>query len=149
VRRSIEVDGPPWDEVVGRARAWKAGPPVAVTLRRARDLLDAAVPDDVLRRLDASSLRRSVGGFLDRRWPVSEPHHRRGIVALWPQLVRDGGRPMATAVARRVAQPIAARLRRLAGAPPPPDPEGGAVFIPSGDLDERERYLTAVADGTL
>jgi hypothetical protein len=148
VRRSVAVEAPDWSEVVRRATEWRSGPPVAVTLRRAQQLLGAAVPDDVLRRLDRSAVLRSVGGYLDRRWPAFAPHRRRGIVALWPQLVRHDTRATALTMLERASRPVAVRLRRLAGEPAP-DADVGAVFVASGAEDERRRFMTAVAEGSL
>jgi Uncharacterised nucleotidyltransferase/Transglutaminase-like superfamily len=148
VRRSIALERPPWDEVVGRADAWRAGPSVAVTLRRARDLLGADVPDDVLRRLDRSALRRSFGVYLDRRWPALEPHRRWGLAVLWPQLVRQGAWSTAMTAAARAVRPISGRVRQLTGEPGR-EPDSRAVFVASGAEEERRRFMAAVAEGSL
>jgi hypothetical protein len=148
VRRSIAVEGPSWDEIVVRAHAWRAGPSVAVTVRRARDLLGADVPDDALRRLDGSAVRRSFGAYLDRRWPALEPHHRWGLAALWPQVVRQDARSTAMTAAARAVRPISGRVRQLAGEPGS-EPDSRAIFVASGAEEERRRFMAAVAEGSL
>jgi hypothetical protein len=150
IRRSVAVEEPPWDEVVGRGRAWRAGAPVAVSLRRARSLLGAPVPSWVTDGLDRSRVRRWVGERVDRRWDADAVRPRRGPSALWAQVIRDDARAMAAAAALRMMRPIAYGLHRLTGEPGPDQgSESGAVFKESGSPDERRRFMRAVAAGDL
>lgn len=148
VRRSIAVESPPWDEVIVRARSWGAGAAVAVTLRRARATLGAEVPEWVLRRLDPSIVHRSLGGWVERRWPVERPHSERGPVSLSARLIRD--RPGATArtVLYRLLQPVSGSYHRMTGEPGGENGSpSGAVFQPGGTLIEQRRYLDQVTSG--
>lgn len=148
IRRSILVESPPWDAVIERAGSWGAGASVAVVFRRARTELDADVPEWVLRGLDGSRVRRSLGTWIEGRWPVDRPHSERDPVSLWARLVRD--RPGATArtAAYRLAQPISGAMHRMTGEPGgEKGSPSGAVFQPAGTLAEQRRYLDAVASG--
>jgi len=148
VRRSIVFDAASWDEVVERARSWRAGPSVAVTLARARAAIGAEVPDRVLRSLDPSATRRAVGGWIDRRWSTADVHGGRSPAVLWAQLVRDGIGPTARTVGHRVVQPVSGVYRHVAGEPRiDPGSPSAAVFQPAGTEAEQRRYLRAVASG--
>jgi hypothetical protein len=145
-RRAIEVDAPPWDAVVERAAVWRAGPAVAVTLRRARDVLGAPVPDRVLQALEPSAARRRIGIEIERRWPITEAHTERSPAVVWAQVAREGATGLAAGLVFRVGQPLVGVVHRLRGEPGLDRASStGAVFQPSGDPGERGRYLRAVA----
>lgn len=147
-RRSIEVEQPAWEAVVLRARSWRAGAPIAVTLRRARDLLGVTVPEWVLHALEPSSVRRGTGRWIERRWPLVAPHTERSPVVLWAQVARDGGGRSVWALGYRFGQPAIGALHRLGGEPGRErGASTGAIFQPSGDAVERDRYMRAVARG--
>jgi hypothetical protein len=148
VRRSIQIEAPPWEDVVARARGWGAGASVAVTLRRARDALGAEVPTWVLRALDPSSSRRVVGEWIERRRPVTRPHTERDAVSLWARLIRDRPGPTVRTVAHRLAQPVSGALHRMTGEPgAEKGSPSGAVFQPAGTRVEQRRYMDAVLSG--
>jgi len=149
VRRSLLVEAPPWDEVIARARAWRAASAAAVTFRRARLRLGAPVPDDALIALDGSRTRREIGAWIDGRWSEEASHGRRSLAALWPQLVRDGAGATARTMLHRTAMPVLAVSHRLVGEPGlDHGAEVGAVFKESGTAAERRRYLREVVGGT-
>jgi Uncharacterised nucleotidyltransferase len=148
VRREIAIESPPWDEVIERARAWGAGATVAVTLRRARAALGAEVPEWALRQLDPSVLHRSIGGWVDRRWPVDRPHTERGPVSLWARLIRDRAGATARSVMYRLLQPVTGAYHRTIGEPAGESGSpSGAVFRPGGTLIEQRRYMDQVTSG--
>jgi Uncharacterised nucleotidyltransferase len=57
VERSLAVDQPDLDDVVRRAHAYRCAPPVGLILGRARHIVDADVPEDVVRALVPAALR--------------------------------------------------------------------------------------------
>jgi Uncharacterised nucleotidyltransferase len=148
VRRAIVLESPSWDEVIERARSWGAGATVAVTLRRARAALGAEVPEWALRQLDPSALHRSIGPWVERRWPVDRPHTERGPVSLWARLIRDGAGATARTVAYRLLQPVSGAYHRMSGEPMGQNGSpSGAVFQPGGTLMEQRRYMDQVTSG--
>jgi len=148
IRRSIQIESPAWDAVIDRARGWGAGASVAITFRRARRALGAEVPEWVLRELDGSRFHRSVGLWIEDRWPVERPHTERDPVSMWPRLIRDRSGPTLRTVAYRVAQPTIGALHRLAGEPGvEKGSPSGAVFQPAGTRIEQRRYMDSVSSG--
>jgi hypothetical protein len=148
IRRSIQIESPPWDEVIDRACGWGAGASVAVSLRRAHRALGAEVPGWALRELDRSSVRRAVGVWIEGRWPVERPHTERGPVSLWARLIRDRAGPTLRTVGYRLAQPVMGALHRMAGEPGvEKGSPSGAVFQPAGTRAEQRRYMDAVLSG--
>ena len=57
IERAVAVEQPDLDELVRRCRAYRCAPPVGVMLGRARSLLDADVPDEIMRALVPMTLR--------------------------------------------------------------------------------------------
>jgi hypothetical protein len=148
IRRSIQIESPPWDEVIDRACGWGAGASVAVSLRRARRALGAEVPGWALRELDRSSVRRAVGVWIEGRWPVERPHTELDPVSLWARLIRDRTGPTLRTVGYRLAQPLTGAFHRMAGEPGvEKGSPSGAVFQPSGTRAEQRRYMDAVLSG--
>lgn len=81
---------PDWGQVVVRAREWRAGRPVGLMLRRARDVLGAAVPDELVSTLVGGVVARIDDQVL-RRWPLEEePRGHEHVSSLWPRSLRDG-----------------------------------------------------------
>lgn len=137
--------GPSWPSVVVRAAEWRAGPSVALVLRRARDVLGANVPDDVLGSLDPSTVRRAIGRWVERRSPVGTRAGGEDASTLWASVLRDGnGRTLRTAGARAL-RPVANQSRRLRGEPTPDREIGtGAILEEAGGEAARVAYLRAV-----
>jgi putative nucleotidyltransferase-like protein len=145
VMRAVETTAPPWDDVVARAREWRAGPSTALVLRRARQVLDADVPDHVLAALEPSRLRVAVGRRLERRTPVPGRADGRSAPALWSQILRDGNGRTARAGLTRALRPAANIVHRLRGEPTPDREVGtGAILEPAGGDDARRAYLRGV-----
>jgi hypothetical protein len=146
VERVVASDAPPWDDVVRRARSWRAGALVAVVLRRARDELGAAVPAWVLRDLFASGLRAAVSAAVDRAWPPDRAGAGINGASLWAQIVRDGWGATASAFALRTSRPLLKATGRLDSDEDwaHPHHHGG----PDGDEIETDPspYLREVAD---
>ena len=125
VERSVAREAPSWTELIARARSYRAGPLVAVTLSRARDALGCDVPADVIRSLFASRLRRWLTAVTGRIWPVERAGTRPTPAVIWAQAVRDTWSGTVAAATSRVMRPI---LRK------------------SGPLDEEEWTHPSEAD---
>jgi Uncharacterised nucleotidyltransferase len=137
IERSLVVDGPPWDDVIRRARVWKAGRSIAITLNRARRSLEAPVPDDALDALFASRRWRSLSDTIDSRYPTERSVGRESPAVFWAQLTRDSGIATARAVLHRASR----RLRAMAHGGSSP----GAVFTSSGTEEDERTFLLRVA----
>ena len=137
IERTLAVDRPPWDEVIRRARAWKAGRSIAITLNRARRSLGAPVPDDALDALFASRRWRRLSDRIDGRSPTERSVGRESAAVFWAQLTRDSGIGTARAVLNRASR----RLRAMAHGGSSP----GAVFTSSGTEEDERTFLQRVA----
>jgi Uncharacterised nucleotidyltransferase len=137
IERAIAVDRPAWDDVIQRARAWKAGRSIAITLNRARRSLGAPVPDDSLGALFASPLWQGLSDRLDRRSPTERSVGRESPAVFWAQLTRDSGVATARAVLHRASR----RLRAMAHGGSSP----GAIFTSSGTEEDQRTFLQRVA----
>ena len=137
IERALAVDQPDWDDVIRRARAWKAGRSIAITLNRARRSLGAPVPDDALDALFASPLWRRLSDRIDRRSPTERSVGRESPAVFWAQLTRDSGIATARAVLYRASR----RLRAMAHGGSSP----GAVFTSSGTEEDERTFLQRVA----
>jgi hypothetical protein len=137
IERALIVDRPPWDDVIARARSWKAGRSVAIALNRSVRSLGAPVPDDVLGALFGSRAWRRVSDALDRRFPTEGSVGRESPAVFWAQLTRDTGRSTARAVLQRASR----RLRAMAHGGSSP----GAIFTASGTPEDERTFLERVA----
>ena len=138
IERALVVDHPPWDDVIARAGAWKAGRSIAITFLRARRSLGAPIPDEVLEALFASRLWRSISERIDRRSPTERSVGRESPAALWAQLTRHSGPATARAVVSRASR----RLRAMTHGGSSP----GAIFTSSGTDEDEKTFLRRVAD---
>lgn len=137
IERVLLVDEPPWDGVIERAKAWKAGRSVAIALARSRRSLGAPVPEEVLDALFVSRAWRRVSDVIDRRFPTEASVGRESPAVLWAQLTRDTGSATARAFASRASR----RLRSMAHGGSSP----GAIFESSGTKDDERTFLRRVA----
>lgn len=137
IERALVVDRPPWDDVIERARAWKAGRSIAITLNRARRSLGAPVPGDVLDALFASRLWRRLSDEIDGRSPTERSVGRESPAVFWAQLTRDSGVATARAVTNRASRRMRAMTHR--GSSP------GAIFTSSGTEEDERTFLQRVA----
>jgi hypothetical protein len=138
IERAISVDRPAWDDVVERARSWRAGRSVAIALARSRRALGAPAPDDVLDRLFASRAWRAISQFLDRRFPTEESVGRATPAVLWAQLTRDS----ATATLRAL---LGRSFRRVRGMAAHGETSPGAIFTSTGTESDERAFLRGVA----
>jgi hypothetical protein len=141
IERALVVDQPSWDDVIERARAWKAGRSVAITLDRARRSLGAPVPEEVLDALFASRLWRGVSERIDHRSPTERSVGRESPAVFWAQLTRDSGSATLRAILNRASR----RLRAMAHGGSSP----GAIFTSSGTEEDERTFLQRVTtEGT-
>jgi hypothetical protein len=146
VERSVAGDAPPWDEVVRRARRWRAASLAAVVLSRARDQLGVTVPPSVLRSLFASPVRASVTSLLDRAWPPDRATARVTAATLWSQIVRDGWGATASSFVRRTSRPLLKVTGRRDADEDWAHPPGPEVDHDHGRASSPAAYLRDVAD---
>jgi hypothetical protein len=143
LERAVVVDAPPWDELIARARVWRAGPALAVTLARSRRALGTPVPDEVLKSLFGGSARASVSSWVDRGWPVESATGRVTASVLWAQVIRDAWPSTFTTLVGRAGRRSRSLMRE--GDRPGAD---APILRPTGrDEDERD-YLRAVSEGS-
>jgi hypothetical protein len=137
IERVLLVEQPPWEAVIERAKAWKAGRSVAIAFARSRRSLGAPVPDEALDALFASHAWRRISDGIDRRFPTEGSVGRETPAVLWAQLTRDTGAATARAFASRASR----RLRSMAHGGSSP----GAIFTSSGTKEDEATFLRQVA----
>jgi hypothetical protein len=131
VERSVVVDDPDLEELVRRAHAYRCGGPVGLILNRARYLLNAPIPLDVVLDLMPRSLR-IVDDLATRAENPLQLHERITVTRWFTRSVRASVASSALAVPRRAARSLHRTLR------PPPENE-------TDDPGEKASYLQAVA----
>jgi hypothetical protein len=131
VERAVAVDEPDLDELVRRCRTYRCAPPVGLILGRARALLDAAVPADIVKATAPWALR--AADRLASRLVHPVQLHERDTVTRWlSRSMRSSVLTTLAAVPARGAR----SLKRTMRAPPANE---------SDSLDEKASYLRAVA----
>lgn len=148
LERVVATAPPAWDEVVGRARAWRAGPAVGLALARARALLGAAVPDGVPEALAGGRSFLRAGALVDRLAPPARSTGNRSVVRLVSRSARATSGASAAELGRRLAGAVVGRSR-LSLAPPRADldPDNPAsVRHRAGTDEDRRAFLDAVAE---
>jgi Uncharacterised nucleotidyltransferase len=131
VERSIAIDKPDLDELVRRTRAYRCGGPVGLILERAREWLDADIPELYIRAMMPSTLR--VADHLTTRARNPVQLHERDTVTRWfTRSVRSSIVTSVLAVPERAAR----SLHRVVLPPPPNETD---------DPAEKASYLQAVA----
>jgi hypothetical protein len=127
-----------WETVVARARASATGLPVALVLERARDVLGAAVPLEVLDALAPRTGWRAVGRAATKAAPPQDSH-----------LSRASGRIAYTHARATSARTALEVLRRLPDRLGSPDVVADAADLPlrrpGGTCDDRRTYIARVA----
>lgn len=130
-----------WDRVVAVAREWAVAPGVGVVLRRARRLLEADVPREVVVSLMG---RRGWGvaeAAAERLAPVPSSH---GNDLSWEVAVGSTrSRTAVGMVARRLAERARTRTPHRRFVQHPDDP--GSTLHAAGDRADLQAYLDAVA----
>ncbi len=137
VEFALRAAGEPWDELVARAREWRASSLVAVMLQRTRTTLGVEVPDRVFRDLGTSRMRSALNAAVDRRWPPERAAGEYSFSVRWTQLSRD------SLVATFAATAARLRSRRINRAARVED-KTAAISQHSGDESTRKEYFEQV-----
>ncbi len=131
VERSVAVDAPDFDELVRRCRAYRCAPPVGLILSRARWLLDAEIPQEIIDVTAPAALRAADRVITGAVHPV-QLNERPTITRAFTRSVRS------SAAASLAATPVrAARWARRRIVPAPENE--------TDSIDEKVSYLDAVA----
>ncbi|HEX2701600.1 MAG TPA: nucleotidyltransferase family protein [Acidimicrobiales bacterium] len=146
VERAVASDGPAWDEVVRRARAWGAGPAVALALSRAARVVGAAVPPGVPEALAGGRSYLAVAAAADRLAPPERSRGKRSLSLMVSRSARADTASTAAELARRMAAAVTDK-RRLSLEPPKTDMDPANPASPryeqSSDADRRA-FLEAI-----
>ena len=131
VERAVAVDAPDLDELVRRCHTYRCAPPVGLILGRARTLLDADIPDEIIDATTPWALRAVDRLAFRLVHPVQL--HERDTVTRW--LSRSVRSSVVTSLA---AVPVRG-ARSLVTAVHPP------LVNESDSPDEKASYLRAVS----
>jgi len=150
LEQAARHDAPDWDALVRRANSWRVRVPTAVMLGRSRAVLNAPVPDEVMRALLPNRPWRSVVGTVDAAFPVTAGVGRGDPATLLARAARQDERSTMIAVGRG----LALRGRRLIGTGhwerdgrryDNGDP--ASLQYPAGGEADRDAYLSWVGAG--
>lgn len=152
LEQAIVNDPPDWDEVIGRARASGLSLLISTMLGRARRIMGAPVPPEVLASL-APPGWRSVIGMTDRVSPPQRSFGHKLTARTAIAATRRSGLASVAELSRvlwtDIARPLLAdptgswrrlRLSGDAGAPAP-----NPLFKQAGDPEDREAFLNLVS----
>jgi hypothetical protein len=89
IERTVANQAPDWELLVRRCRDWRVGLPVSVALNRAREILGAAVPEDVVWELAGSRLNRFVVRQLSNWLPAGNLPDGRSVKNGLTRSLRD------------------------------------------------------------
>lgn len=121
-----------WDELVERATAWKAGPPIGLALARSRRLLDTPVPRDVLAQL-CPRIWRGVDLVAATAAPPQRATGNGSVARLVQRSSRSTLARSVGELTRRSSRHLVARCR----------PTGMPVATEERDLGDFLRYVAA------
>jgi hypothetical protein len=130
IQRAVAIGRPDLDDLVRRCYEFRCGPPVGIMLDRARTLLDAEIPSEVVRALTPRSLR-TLERLNDRHMRPVRLHERDTVTRFLTRSARSSAPTTLAAIPTRLVR----QLRRN-------------LFPPAANEtdnpDEKERYLNAV-----
>jgi Uncharacterised nucleotidyltransferase len=136
IERSVAACHYSPDEVLERAKEWRAGAPVAAMLGRVRRLFGPeSIPPELMPQ--SSTLARAADTAFDKLFPVTSMAGDRGAAAYWMRYKRD-----TFALGRDT---LLARMSLRGPAPGRKEPEGSAVLVASGNAHTRAAYFEMVA----
>jgi hypothetical protein len=135
-----------WDDTVRRARSWRAGPLVAVVLRRARSETGAAIPSDVIETLFESRSRGAVSARIDRLWPSQRSRGRITPSIVWAEVIRDSWWATAAAFGGRAKRRLHKTTHRGEEGDWQFAAPGEGSAAPHEEAGERSSYLHEVTD---
>jgi hypothetical protein len=136
---------PDWDQVIARARAASAGPPVAVMLALASRALCFDIPSGVISELSPGALWIRLTRGADRMAPVERWSGGRSVVRDVARATRRNDRASMNALVRRYASMLrTGRLGRPYATDRDPHSPGSVLFA-AGDDADRAAFLAQVA----
>jgi hypothetical protein len=133
-----------WDDVVHRARSWRAGALVGVVLHRARTEIGAPVPADAVEALFGSRSRLAVSSWVDRIWPPNRSWDRVTPAIVWAQVIRESWGMTAGAFASRAKRRLEKTTHR--GEEDWQHTRQGPSTYRPDEAAERSTYLSEVTD---
>ena len=134
IERALAVGRPDLDELVRRSRAARCAPAVGMMLSRARRIIDAEIPQEVVRSLAPRSLREADRVVCALQDPV-QLHERPTMTRSFTRSVRSSLGASLVEVPSRMER----LLRRRLDAPVPTETDSP---------EEKASYLAAVAAAT-
>jgi putative nucleotidyltransferase-like protein len=141
IERTIASRPPDWELLVRRCRAWRVGLPVSVMLNRARRILGAAVPEQVVEELAGSRPNRLLVRQLSAWAPAGRMPAGRSVRNGLTRSLRDDLLATAGEFAGQTRQAIVQMLHPGAAGPGHGDGSGGDG---SGAAAGLESYLKLV-----
>lgn len=109
IERALTIEPPDLDELVRRCRDFRCAPPVGLMLGRARALLDAPVPAEVVRTLTPGSLRAANALAVAATHPV-QLDERPTVARALTRSVRASAGATVAALPARAARDLRRRL---------------------------------------
>jgi hypothetical protein len=131
IERAVDVEAPDLDELVRRSRAFRCAPPVGTMVGRAKTVLDADVPDEIVRALAPAALRGADRIVTTLSHPV-QLHERITITRAFTRSVRSSTTASVAAIPARGVRQLRRRLF------PPRENE-------TDNPAEKSRFLDAVS----
>lgn len=147
VERAIATEVPTWDDLVRRARSWGVGPPVALTLVRARAVVGASVPDGVPEALAQGRTWLAMAAAAHRLAPPERSQGSRSLARMLSRSTRCDLASSAAELTRHLARAVTG-AHRFSRTPPRPDmnPDSPASAHHAAGLPgDRQAFLDAVA----
>jgi hypothetical protein len=126
--------------VVSRAHRFAAADVVAVSLRRAQQLLGAAVPPEVTAELGGSRVWQGIVRGSEWLSPAGRPPNQPSLSRAVTRATRNGLRTSLRALVARSGDDLADHGGRLFG-------RGRAILASSGDESDRMAYFEAIQSG--
>ena len=129
-----------WDEVVSRAHRFGMAEVVAISLRRAQELLGADIPSDAVSELGGSRVWRGIVRGSERLSPAARPPNQPSLSRAVTRATRKGLGTSLRALVARFADDLADHGGRLFG-------RGRAILASGGDESDRMAYFEAIQSG--
>jgi Uncharacterised nucleotidyltransferase len=131
-----------WDEVVARAHRFGTAEVVAISLRRARELLGADVPPEVISELGGSRVWLGIVRSSERLSPNGRPPNQPSLARAVTRATRSGLRSSLRALVARLGDDLAKYGDRPFG-------RRRAILASGGDESDRMAYFEAIQSGRI
>ncbi len=149
LEQAVTNGDPDWDQVIARARAANAGPPVAVMLALASRALCFDIPSGVISELSPGALWMRLTRGADRVAPVERWSGGRSVVRDVARATRRNDRASTNALVRRYASMLrTGRLGRPHATDRDPHSPGSVLFTAGDDADRAAFFAEVARDAT-